>query len=459
MKNTSILIIILLLINFFGNEAVCENMSIKELSEEIRHLKANMKRMEKIYKSRIEDLETKIEGINIEEPGKENDVSDIRQKALQAIGGKGKLKKTENLNNVVFKSRGIGLQALNPEISATGDFVSYYRSNRDRREHSDIFFRDIALHIESYLDPYTKFKCAFPIVEGAGVPDLGEGYIIRYGFWNNVDLTIGKFRQQFGVINRWHKHALDQVDFPLALRKIFGGGGLNQTGISFDWHIPVDGSVSHSLTYQATKGKNGMIFGGNSLGQLSHLLKYKNFRELSKDSYFEFGISALAGENDRWATLAGTIENRLNSRVYGFDMTYLWEPTAKMRYENLEIRSEFYWVDMDIVKPDGSGTDSVKPFGAYTTIQRKVSRTLDLGIRFDYYRGSEKLYDYNGFAYNSLDPHSTSICPYLTYHQSPFVRYRLEFDHIDNHNNGLSDDNYAYFQVIWAAGPHLHERY
>ena len=41
--------------------------------------------------------------------------------------------------------------------------------------------------------------------------------------------------------------------------------------------------------------------------------------------------------------------------MYGVDFNFLWEPTHRMRYRNLEWRTEFYFLDRDILAPDGSG--------------------------------------------------------------------------------------------------------
>ena len=123
-----------------------------------------------------------------------------------------------------FKSGNLGLQALNPEISVTGDMLGRYQSGNDEAPTSETVFRTLGLHFEAYLDPYSRFKAAIPIsvVEA----ELGEAYFTRYGVAWNINLTLGKFRQQFGVVNRWHMHALDWFDFPLALTSIFGPGGL-----------------------------------------------------------------------------------------------------------------------------------------------------------------------------------------------------------------------------------------
>ena len=162
---------------------------------------------------------------------KEEDLEALRQAARTEV--------TETIapevkpGEVVFESGALGLQALNPEISVTGDFLFSNRQDSTSDQSSDFNFRNLGLHLESWLDPYTRFKGAVQFHEDE--TELGEAYVTLHNFSDDLNLTVGKFRQQFGVVNRWHKHGLDQVDFPLALRQIFGDGGLNQSGLSLDW--------------------------------------------------------------------------------------------------------------------------------------------------------------------------------------------------------------------------------
>ena len=56
------------------------------------------------------------------------------------------------------------------------------------------------------------------------------------------------------------------------------------------------------------------------------------------------------------------------------------------------------------------------------------------------------------------DQYQWQLSPYLTWHQSPFIRYRIEWDH----SEGFMDEepqNRIWFQIIFAIGPHKHERY
>jgi len=365
-----------------------------------------------------------------------------------------------------FHAGWLSLQELNPEISVAGDMVGLYQHQEDTRRRSDFDFRVMDIHIESYLDPYSKFKAAVPVTEDWA--KLGEVYMTRFGVLEGVNLTFGKFRQQFGVVNRWHKHALDQVDFPLALREIFGDGGLNQTGVSLDAILPVLWGASQEVTVQVTEGSNDRLFGGNTHGTPSILGHYKHFRDLTKDTYLEWGATGLFGWNDDWPVQGaggGTdqVYNTLSTRVFGLDCTLRWEPTERMRYRNVEWRSELYLLDRDLVAPDGSGEDTLTAWGVYSYVQSKLSRKLDLGMRFDYFQPDSKSYalpglDVTPLAYDAANPYRWQVGPYLTWHQSPFVKYRLEYNHADG--SGMEEpEDVGMFQVIFVAGPHKHDRY
>ncbi|MBN2144397.1 MAG: hypothetical protein JW774_07230 [Candidatus Aureabacteria bacterium] len=395
---------------------------------------------------------------------------DDELKALREAAENEAIQETANesdkLEEMSFKSGGLCLQALNPEISVTGDLIgTYYFGDAYENDHYDWNFRGLGLHFETYLDPYSKFKAAVPVSsEGA---ELGEAYFTRYGILGGGNLTLGKFRQQFGVINRWHKHGLDFFDFPLPIRMIFGPGGLNQTGISIDW-LNSFSSTSQEITLQITDGENGMIHSGNSKKRPDFLLHYKNYRDLTSSTYLELGITGLMAWNDEWNILRDsvplTINESFSTKVYGLDFTILWEPTDRMRYRNFEIRTELYLCQKDIQAYDGSGADSINALGWYISLNTKISRTVDIGMHIDYYKPDNKPYaELEGYPYY---PHAVSAddanrlltAVYLTWFQSPFVKFRLEYDHEEGSGMGETENRFM-FQTVFAAGPHKHERY
>jgi len=458
--------IMLLFSSVLANISVAEDGSndIEKLNTKILELQQQIIDMQKKYDSDISVLKHKIDELSGETVTEEgtDELASLRQSA-QAEAAKEKPEE-ERLEDVTFKSSGLSLQSLNPEISLAGDFLFSSRQDSTSKESSDFDFRVLDIHVQSWLDPYTQFKSAIAVNEDEA--KLGEGYITLYDISDDLNLTLGKFRQQFGVVNRWHKHALDQVDFPLALRKIFGNGGLNQSGVSLDWLMPPAGACSQQLTLQITDGDNNRLFGQNISNRPSLLAHYKNYRDLSKDTYMEWGVSGLVGWNDEWEVGSSTTQDsREETFVLGADLSVLWEPTDKMRYRNVEWRSEAYWLNKDIIAPDASGKDTLNAWGLYSYLQTKISRTVDIGIRGDFYVPDSKSYAENPnwsslspLAVSSDNPYLWQISPYITWWQSPFVKFRGEYDY--SNGKGIENPEHIFwFQCVFAAGPHKHERY
>jgi hypothetical protein len=452
-----------------ASSRAAETDEFEELRQQVREVLAQMSEMRREHAAEIAALRGRIAELaqarsaGVRPPNtmfETDDLEALRRAAEAETEKESKVEKAAD--ETIFKSGNLGLQALNPEISITGDMLGYYRAGDEVPSHWDYDFRALGIHFEAYLDPYSRFKAAVPVnAEGA---ELGEAYYTRYGVFRNVNLTLGKFRQQFGVVNRWHKHALDYFDFPLPLRSIFGPGGLNGTGVSLDWTGSI-GSAFQEVVLQSTDGDNLRMFGENAKNRPSVLAHYKVYQDLSPSTYVQLGATGLLGWNDHWATVGDAVDESLTTQVYGLDFSLLWEPTARMRYRNVEWRNEFYFVNKEIQAPDGSGTDRLNPWGAYSAFQTKVSRTLDLGLRFEYYRPDSKTYadidpalSLYPLAVTDSDANRYLLGAYATWFQSPFVKFR--FGYAYEGGDGMEEEQrIATFQIVFAAGPHKHERY
>ena len=128
---------------------------------------------------------------------------------------------------------------------------------------------------------------------------FGEAYIVWTAIFGCMNITAGKFRQQLGVVNRWHKHALDQYDFPLMLTEPFGPGGLNQIGVAFEFRLPKLTAKTNELVVQVTNGMNDKAFAGQYFSIPTTLVHYKNYWDLSRNTYLELGLTGIAGFNNR----------------------------------------------------------------------------------------------------------------------------------------------------------------
>ena len=136
-------------------------------------------------------------------------------------------------------------QGINPNISFGMDFFGEFRSpdsgEGDRPEGLDygdngIFLRETELSLVAPLDPFARGK-AFLAASPHGV-EVDEAYIEWLNLPLNATLKTGIFRSEFGLLNRYHDHALPQFDRPRALVNLFGLEGLGGPGVAANFMLP-----------------------------------------------------------------------------------------------------------------------------------------------------------------------------------------------------------------------------
>ncbi|MBN2132721.1 MAG: hypothetical protein JW741_24690 [Sedimentisphaerales bacterium] len=448
--------------------------ALEQLQQQVNELTQLIKQIQEQHDKEMASLKAEIEKLQqapgkAEEPAPADELALLRELAQEQAGGEAEPEKAPE--ETVFKAAGLSLQKLNPEISAAGDFLVYYQDKNqtgpEGRKRTDAEIRGLELNVQSYLDPFSYMKATVHMSDEH--VDIEEVYFTRFSAFAGANLDVGRFRQQFGVVNRWHEDALDQVQYPLALRRIFGHEGLGQTGASLDWTLPMWGQAQQEFVFQVTSGENDALFSGDALGTPSLLFHYKNYRDLSRDAYLEWGVSGLFGWNDEWEVQPSggdpeTKYDALGTRVFGADLSYLWEPIDRALYKNVEWRSELYVLNRDILAPDDTGRDTINAWGGYSYLQSKVARNLIFGVRLDYFEPDSKNYDgpvdpsLALIAYPDKDPCRWQVGPYVTWWQSEWVRIRGEYNY--GWGDGMEPHEHIFWgQANFAIGPHKHERY
>ena len=350
-------------------------------------------------------------------------LADLRAAAREAAGDEVATQPTSTAP-ATGKERNLSL--LNPEVSATGILLA--RSSGDSRDEFNLHATEI--DIQSALDPFSRTRWVIGFGE-EGV-HVEEGYVTYSSLPGGLELMGGKFKQRFGALNRQHLHALPQSDYPLVYRVIFGDEGLTQTGLSFNWLLGKPWATANEITFEVTNGENEEAFSGEDFNDFSALLKIKSFWELTPATYFEWGLSGVTGET-AWGG---------DSRIFGTDLTYHWQPPGRAKYREVLWRTEFLLSQRD--NPLGLKQEA---WGGYSYLQGLLRRNLYVGARYD--RAEDPL---------SPDERQWSIVPYVTWWQSEFVRLRAQYSYLENETTGDSDDHFT-LQLAWAAGPHKHETY
>jgi len=311
---------------------------------------------------------------------------------------------------------------LNPEIGATGD-VRAYAQNGVQRDNFDP--REFEVGFQSALDPYSHTKI-FVSLENGSV-SVEEGYAYWIGLPGHLRVDIGKFRQQFGELNRWHLHAVPETEYPLALRKYLGEDGLAGTGISL--YRAIGGLGTHELTAQVTRSSSDdELFGGG--GRPTYLLHLLNFWQLSPSTYMQIGGTGLYGTDP---------DSSLRTKVGGLEFRLTWRPPARALYREWTVRGELLALRKQY---GGVGTTRV---GGFVSTTYKLGQRWIVGARWD----------------NVEDPASgvitRQLIPSVTLWESEWVFLRAQYTW--SKLSGANAAGQLAFQTVWAIGPHKHETY
>src|SRR6059036_1782282 len=239
-------------------------------------------------KFRLDSLRAALKGVASRGPAAapadtSQDLAALRAAAAAAVGRSDTTTRADTASRVQFVGRERNQAQLNPEISVTGDVRAY--GQQPGVQHDNFDPREFEVGFQSPLDPYSSTKI-FVSFENGDV-SIEEGYAYWTGLPGHIRFDIGKFRQQFGELNRWHLHALPETEYPLALRAYLCEDGLAGTGISL--YRAFGGLGVHELTAQLTRSaSDGELFGGSS--RPTYLVHLLNFWQLTHSTYAQLGV-------------------------------------------------------------------------------------------------------------------------------------------------------------------------
>jgi len=216
-------IILIIVAPAFAAESGCSEVAATSagIQEQIAAIQERLAALQQ----RLEELEA--QAAAAEEEAEEGELADLRAAAEEDAAGEAVTEEEEP--EATFTSGALGLQALNSEISVTGDFISSYRSGNEVDSPFENNFRNLGLHLESYLDPYSRFKSAVEVhtdgvelgedlgpvvVQARDLPDVNRSRMHEDG----IDAGVGELPT---VGHEFLGHpAVDAADFNM---RTFGG--------------------------------------------------------------------------------------------------------------------------------------------------------------------------------------------------------------------------------------------
>jgi hypothetical protein len=265
-------------------------------------------------------------------------------------------------------------KALNPDISAIGDFIGAAGHGTNRRIPA-LEMHESELGFQEVIDPYARAD--FFISFGEHGVDLEEGFLTFTALPGGLQLKVGKMRAAFGKVNTLHNHVLPWADRPLVSQDLVGGeDGIDDAGLSLSRILPAPKGIFLEGVAQVFRGDSTNVFQANRRTDISTIGHLHAYHDFSESTNFDLGGSYARGHSP-----FGDGTNQL----YGADLTLRWKPLRRAIYRSFVGRSELVWARTAVTLPSllFPSTAITKPFGYYVSGDYQFGRRWFLGGRFD----------------------------------------------------------------------------
>jgi hypothetical protein len=352
----------------------------------------------------------------------------------------------------VYGGASAAAKALNPDISAIGDFIGAagHSVNSPGSIIRQAGSRSLEMHeselgFQAIIDPYARGD--FFLSFGEEGVNLEEGYITFTALPGGFVARAGKMRAAFGKVNTLHNHVLPWVDRPLVTENLVGGeDGIDDAGVSITKILPAPKGIFLEATGQVFRGDSGSqtyflpnggtidqtVFTASTKGDVSTVAHLRGYKDLTDSTNLDLGVSYARGHND--------VGSNFITNLYGMDATLRWKPLRRSIYHSFIGRSELIWSQREQL-PTVLLAGLQRSFGMYASADYQLGRRWFVGGRYDW---SERARD--------MLQKDSGVSAALTYWPSEFsqIRGQYRFTRYD----GNFQEHQLLMQVQFSLGAH-----
>lgn len=400
----------------------------------------------------------------------------------------------------LFLLLSISVSAVEPDISAIGDFRAYSGNFKnldgeetDQNGNLNYQFNSMELALNGNLNPYTRAD--FYVANHAGEFEIEEAYLtFLRGLPLKAQLRAGKFLVDFGRLNIQHPHVYSFMDRPLMHRVYFGYDGFNDMGVNVNFMLPTSFYSQLSLNVLA-----GDLFEGHSHGHgevvegeeeehehgfpeeratedpiYSSRLNF--FLPIGEKGNLDFGFSGLYGAHHYNAEE----DEKLYTTMGAFDIKYKLKFSD---YNSLTIMGEFMLNKRDALVEDEILMEHYKTdfsnYGYWASIDYQFNKRYNIGFKFERSPGIFDAMEDNDYGYIiDEEENNTPIARYdednytnsftfftgfMLMEETTLIRlavnynkYNVENEEFLRNSMRVENDNEmsVAVQVVWSLGPH-----
>lgn len=396
--------------------------------QSVQNQMASLENLMRTMQSTILDLQKTVEN--------QNEVIQAQHIRINMLEGTEKTPAPKTASPIAVKGLS---QGFNPDIGVVGTAQAHLTEDGEDAEGKDtVTLKELEVSFAQYVDPYSRLDAIIAFndnLEDQNV-DIEEAYYSHWGLPWGFTGRLGKFRTLAGKQNLSHLHQLDTVNYPLIVRNFFGEEGMSSSGVRLQNYLPNPWDVPLEVSAEVLRGNNGDSFGGVSRRPVFNV-HTDAFFQLADDLSMELGGTWMNGDQNIEGLAKG--DDHFQVHIFGADATFLWNlPEGR----KVKWQSELFYQD----RSDAPGTNS-NPWGFYTLADLRLNKKFSLGVRFDY-----------------LEPRDVDeglgetieVSPYITFWQSEFANFRLQYSHVEPAAADGQSDDAVYLQANFMIGAHSH---
>ena len=342
--------------------------------------------------------------------------------------------------------------------------------------------------------------------------ELEEAFLTSSALPYSLQLEVGHFLTEFGLINPQHPHFWDWIDQPVVNSRMFGGDGMRQAGFRASWLPPtpwfsefhfgmqnaggvtmasfLGGELAHAHgggdehghageDEQADEQADEHDHGGEDehadeqaggiqgdgiagrpiiaqdvrgFGDFLYLTRWENSFNFTDDVTAVFGLSGLYGPN--------STGRDADTWLYGLDMKWRWQPAGNFGYPFLTWQTEIMKRDYRAARYTQEAEDgdfaslpgrTLKDWGLYSQLLYGFQTRWAAGLRYEYAGGSG--HSIGGRKNDPFRDDRHRLSPLLVWRPSEFSRIRLQYNY-DMASHLKDDAHTIWLGFEWMYGAH-----
>ncbi|MFQ6607594.1 MAG: hypothetical protein ACE5EE_03545 [Fidelibacterota bacterium] len=327
---------------------------------------------------------------------------------------------------------------VNPDISILGDLLI-------ERNSGDVAFSTsgVELAIQGYVNPFARADIFLHVHDEESPIELEEAFLsVERGLPLGLGLKMGKFRPNFGKINREHAHTYYYILPSVPAQQILGEEMWSSPGMEADVLLPLpwysnlsvgyyqEGISSHAHQHIDKNANVDTSLLEESMIPPGFTGRWSQFLDLNQVTHVEVGISHFRelGKKDPVTVLAGDIKVKWRPDIYR-SLTWQAEWFQKVESAELEVQN---------------GTRETVRAG-YIWVNYQFNRIWNTGVILDFSSNLDSKFYQSYGLFVGFSPVEESSVLRVRFHRS--------------HHGAEDPELSLVLQMIWSLGPHKPHRF